>query len=111
MRFGAKQFFGEITSLNTAKFGLMSPAEKKITEEGVILPPPPKTTSRKRKVSEDMAVFESRHKTREINLALNFNDLFEILEKLGEGAQSTVKRCREKSTGNIYAVKLFRSDT
>lgn len=30
-------------------------------------------------------------------------------EKLGEGAQSVVKRCVERASGKIFAVKLFRN--
>lgn len=66
---------------------------------------------KKRKVSEDISVFENRHKTKEIIFSTNFDQLFDFLEILGEGAQSTVKRCREKATGNIYAVKIFISDS
>lgn len=29
-------------------------------------------------------------------------------EKLGEGAQSVVKRCTELASGKVFAVKLFR---
>lgn len=107
---GAKKLFTTLDSGLLHHTGLLSPAEKK-SQEAVILNQEPQTTIRKRKASEDMSIFETRHKTREVSLTTNFNDLFEVLEKLGEGAQSTVRKCREKSTGNIYAVKLFQSDT
>ena len=37
-----------------------------------------------------------------------FNDLFELREKLGEGGQSVVYRCKEKKTGNSYSVKVCK---
>ena len=36
-----------------------------------------------------------------------FENLFEEKEKLGEGAQSVVKKVMEKSTKKLYAVKIF----
>ena len=39
----------------------------------------------------------------------SFENMFEKLEKLGEGSHSVVYKCREIKTGNIFAVKVFKS--
>lgn len=45
---------------------------------------------------------------KEIYISENFTDLFVVGEKLGEGAQSVVKKCTEVASGKVYAVKIFR---
>jgi serine/threonine protein kinase len=68
-----------------------------------------KKTGRCRKLSEDLSFFKKARQIKEIYIAESFFDLFNVEEKLGEGAQSVVKKCTELASGNIFAVKLFRS--
>ena len=37
-----------------------------------------------------------------------FTDLFDLGERLGEGAQSVVYRCKEKKSGDTYSVKVCK---
>ncbi len=37
----------------------------------------------------------------------NFNDFYELQEKLGEGNFGTVNKCKNKSSGKIFAVKII----
>ena len=62
-----------------------------------------------RRKSEDMSIFENPCRNRDVYINKRFVDLFKIEEKLGEGAQSVVKKCTEILTGKVYAVKCFRS--
>lgn len=77
----------------------------------VTVHPKPQISAKERKKSEDLSMFQFAHKTREVLSEFTFEDLFETdpRKKLGEGAQSVVRLCREKSTGFQYAVKLFRN--
>ncbi len=60
-------------------------------------------------MSEDLSLFTKVNRVKEIYISENFEDLFTVQEKLGEGAQSVVKKCVEVASGKTYAVKLFRS--
>lgn len=60
-------------------------------------------------MTEDLSQFVKTNKIKEIYISQNFADLFAEGEKLGEGAQSVVKKCVELATGKVYAVKRFRS--
>jgi len=40
----------------------------------------------------------------------NPEDVFEMLEKLGEGAYGIVCKCQDKKTGKLYAVKVIEMD-
>ena len=46
---------------------------------------------------------------KETHIVHTIETLFERLEKLGEGAHSTVYKCREIETGKIFAAKVFKS--
>ncbi|KAM9294031.1 death-associated protein kinase 2-like [Gastrophryne carolinensis] len=39
----------------------------------------------------------------------NVEDLYELLEKLGSGHFGVVKKCKEKSTGNLFAGKFIKT--
>lgn len=45
---------------------------------------------------------------KDIAISENFDDLFILDEKIGEGAQSNVYKCREIKTQTIYAVKIAK---
>lgn len=68
----------------------------------------PKRT-RVRKHSENLELFKNGIQMKEIYIADNFFDRFVVGEKLGEGAQSVVKKCTDRLSGIEYAVKQFRN--
>lgn len=48
--------------------------------------------------------------SQEEELTLNkFYYSYEILHKIGEGGHATVFKVKEKSTGNVYAAKVFKT--
>lgn len=66
-----------------------------------------KRGNRPRKLSENLELFKNGIQLKDIYIADNFFDRFEVHEKLGEGAQSVVKRCTDRLSGIDYAVKKF----
>lgn len=63
---------------------------------------------KQRRKSEDLSIFENPGRNRDVYINNHFHELFRIEEKLGEGAQSVVKRCTELATERVFAVKFFR---
>ena len=41
---------------------------------------------------------------------LNFSDFYELQEKLGQGTFGTVNKCKNKSSGQIFAVKIINKN-
>lgn len=44
----------------------------------------------------------------ETYISASFEDLYEIVEKLGEGAHSVVYSCMEKKNRKLFAVKFLK---
>ena len=45
----------------------------------------------------------------EIYISNGFESLYELVRKIDEGTQSVVHLCKEKATGNLFAVKVLRN--
>jgi serine/threonine protein kinase len=67
------------------------------------------TIMRQRKKSEDLSIFETPCRNKDVYINCKFFDLFDVAEKLGEGSQSIVRRCIEIASKKSFAVKLFRN--
>lgn len=62
----------------------------------------------KRKASGDIKGLNCISIFRDKSINEGFEDLFQIGEKLGEGVQSEVFKCIERSSGKAYAVKVCK---
>ena len=55
-------------------------------------------TRRRRKTSEDVRIMDNVSYLKEVYIENSFLELFDIIEKIGEGSQSVVHKCCEKNT-------------
>lgn len=62
-----------------------------------------------KKTSEEIRLFDELKYLKETHVSQLFQDLFEPMEKVGEGCHSSVYKCREIETGKIFACKDFKA--